>query len=137
MAFHARPRRADDPAQLPVIASIYLPVATERESRRPDQYRSEEDVRAHSAHRRRHDDPFVTAALRSTRSESSHEMDSVLPTMTRLDGENLVFVLIALSRRHDNRLRVLAPGAPHLAPAIVRLLQHAGIRTDWQNLEPG
>jgi len=125
------------PHELPVIASIYLPVATERESRRPDQYRSEEDVRAHSAHRRRHDDPFVTAALRSTRSESSHEMDSVLPTMTRLDGEILVFVLIALSRRYDNRLRVLASGAPHLAPAIVLLLQHAGIRTDWQNLEPG
>lgn len=40
------------PHALPVIASIYLPLATNRESRRPDQCRSEEDVRAYSAHRR-------------------------------------------------------------------------------------
>ena len=124
------------PHELPVIASIYLPFATERESRRPDQYRSEEDVRSHSARRRRHDDRFVTAALRSTRSASSHETNSLLPTMTRLDGEILVLVLIALSRRCGNSLRVLGSGVPNLEPALERLLQSAGIHTDWQHLEP-
>ena len=124
------------PHELPVIASIYLPFATERDSRRPEQYRSEEDVRSHSAHRRRHDDRFVIAALRSTRSASSHETNSVLPSMTRLDGEILVFVLIALSRRYANSLRVLGSGVPNLEPALVHLLQVAGVHTDWQHLEP-
>jgi len=84
------------PHELPLFASIYLPFATERESRRTDRDRSEEDVRAHSARRPHHDDRFVTAALRSTRSAFSHGMDALLPTMTRLDREILLFVLIAL-----------------------------------------
>lgn len=119
------------PWPLPVVASIYLTMSPDRESQRPDHHVSEESTRAHSAHQRLFDDRFVDAALRSTRADSSYQVGSPVPTMTRLDGEVLLFVLVALARRNPRPLRVVDWGADERAVAIVQFLMNAGLETSW------
>ena len=119
------------PWPLPVIASIYLTTSPNRDSQRPDHHVSEESTRSHSAHRRLLDDRFVDAALRSTRAGTSYQVGSPVPTLTRLDGEVLLFVLVALARRYQRPLRVVDWGADERAVAIVQFLTNAGLETNW------
>jgi hypothetical protein len=119
------------PWSLPVIASIYLTTSPNRDSQRPDHHVSEESTRSHSAHRRLLDDRFVDAALRSTRAGTSYQVGSPVPTLTRLDGEVLLFVLVALARRHPRPLRVVDWGADQRAAAIVQFLANASLETNW------
>ena len=119
------------PWPLPVVASIYLTMSPDRDSQRPDHHVSEESTRSLSAHIRLLDDRFVDAALQSTRSGASYQLGSPVPTTTRLDGEVLLFILIALARRHSRPLRVVDWGADERAVAIVEFLTRAGLETNW------
>ena len=125
------------PSQLPVVASIYLTASPDRESQRSDHHLSEESTRSRSAHRRLRDDRFVAAALRSTRSGASYQVGSPVPTMTRLDGEVLLFVLVALARRHARPLRVVDWSADERAMSIVQFLTAAGLESNWLSVRSG
>ena len=119
------------PQPLPVVASIYLTTSPDRESQRSDHHVSEESTRSRSAHRRLLDDRFVNAALRSTRAGASYQVGSPIPGLTRLDGEVLLFALVAIARRHSRPLRVVDWSADERAMSIVQFLTKAGLETNW------
>ncbi len=63
----------------------------------------------------------------TTRAATSYQVGSPVPAMTRLDGDVLLFVLVALARQIPNRCEWLT-GAPHeRATSIVQFLSNAGL----------